>query len=353
MSVIQQRFLHACRRQPVDAAPVWFMRQAGRYQPEYRRIRERYSLLEICNRPDVCAEVTRLPVEQLGVDAAILFSDIAVPFGPMGFDYDIKEGIGPVVNNPIRTAADVDAIVRFNPAEGLPYVLDTIGLLREQLAVPLIGFAGAPFTLASYLIEGKPSRDHVKTKEFMWGQPCAWQTLMDKLGDVVITYLTAQVKAGASAVQLFDTWVGCLSPEDFRRFVLPVVQRIFASLKPLGVPLIYFGKDTGELLGQIADSGATVLSIDWRVPLPEARMRTGDKFPLQGNLDPALLFAPWAELEMRTRNVIDAGLEANGYIFNLGWGILHQTPSVDPAILRKLTAFVHEYSAERLATKGN
>ncbi|MCL6547955.1 MAG: uroporphyrinogen decarboxylase [Alicyclobacillus sp.] len=346
------RFLQACRREPVDQVPVWYMRQAGRYQPEYRKLRERYSLVDICRHPELCAEVTRLPVEQLGVDAAILFSDITIPFGPMGVQCDIREQVGPVIGNPVRTRADVEHLRVFDPDEDLSFVMDSIRLLRRDLTVPLIGFAGAPFTLASYLVEGGPSRDYVRTKQLMYGDPGTWQLLMDRLADVALRFLTAQVKAGAQAVQVFDSWVGSLSPDDYRESVLPAMRRLFAGLQPLGVPVIYFGVCTGDLLPLMGESGASVVGIDWRVPIRTARSRIGRPVAVQGNLDPALLFAPWPEIERRARNIVDEGLEAPGFIFNLGHGVIHRQPPVEVSTLRRLTQFVHEYSRERLAQRA-
>jgi uroporphyrinogen decarboxylase len=344
-------FLAACRRQAVTHTPVWYMRQAGRYQPEYRKIRERYSLVEICKIPELCMEVTKLPVDQLGVDAAILFSDIMIPVGAMGLDFDIQERVGPVVEHPIRTAADVERLRVFDPEESLPYVLESVRLLKENLTVPLIGFSGAPFTLASYMIEGRPSRDYVKTKQMMWSEPALWQKLMDKLADVIIVYLTAQVKAGAAAVQLFDSWVGALSPEDFRTYLLPTMRRIFSALSRLDVPMIYFGKDTGELLSDFRETGATVISVDWKVPLAAACKRIGPDLAVQGNLDPVLLFAPWPVIEQRARAIIDAGLQHSGFIFNLGHGVTHHNPPIETATLQRLTQFVHEYSAEQIRAR--
>jgi uroporphyrinogen decarboxylase len=325
------------------------MRQAGRYQPEYRKVREKYSLLEIVRHPEICFQVTKLPVDQLNVDAAILFSDIMVPVGPLGVKFDIKEHVGPVIESPVRSAADVDRLHLYDPNIELPYVMETIRMLANDLPVPLIGFTGGPFTLASYMIEGGPSRNYVRTKQLMWSEPAVWHTLMDKLAEMNIAYLTAQIQAGASAVQLFDSWVGHLAPEDFERYVLPAVQKMFTALRPLGVPLIYSGVITGELLPLIAQSGATVVSIDWRVPIPEARKRLGSHIAIQGNLDPVLLFAPWQELERRARAVVDAGIAGPGFIFNLGHGVVHNNPTIETATLARLTEFVHEYSRERLA----
>jgi uroporphyrinogen decarboxylase len=344
-----ERFLKACRREQVDATPVWFMRQAGRYQPEYRRLRERYALLDICRQPELCCEVTKLPVQQLGVDAAILFSDISLPIGAMGRDFDIEEHVGPVMAEPVRTRRDIEQLQVFHPEESLPYVLETIRLLKRDLKVPLIGFAGAPFTLASYLIEGGPSRDYLMTKRMMWEADDLWTALMDKLAQVTVRYLRAQVEAGADALQLFDSWAGSLSPDDYQEYVLPTMQRIFQDLQDLGVPIIYFGVTTGDLLPLWRQTGATVIGVDWRVPLATARARVGDGVAIQGNLDPALLFAPWPVIERRARAIIDAGLEHSGFIFNLGHGVHRHT---DGATLERLVQFVHEYSQERLGMKG-
>lgn len=343
-----QPFLQACRAEPAPHVPVWYMRQAGRYQPEYRKIREKYSLLDICENPELCLEVTKLPVTQLGVDAAILFSDIMVPLAPMGMSFEIRENVGPVVEHPIRCSSDVERLRVFDPAEDLAHVLKSISLIRDNIDVPLIGFTGAPFTLASYMIEGKPSRDYVKTKQLMWGNTPLWQLLMDKLADVIIVYLTAQVQAGAAAVQIFDSWVGSLGPEDYRTYVLPTMQRIFRALKDTGVPMIYFGVNTGELLQTFTETGASVIGVDWRVPIDAARQRIGGDFTIQGNIDPAMLFAPWPEIERRTRTILDAGMAHDGFIFNLGHGVIHHNPTVEVETLRKLTAFVHEYSADCL-----
>ncbi|MCL6452554.1 MAG: uroporphyrinogen decarboxylase [Alicyclobacillus sp.] len=340
---VPSTFLDACRGKPVDHIPVWYMRQAGRYQPEYRKIRERYSLVEICQHPDLCAEVTMLPVQQLGVDAAILFSDIMIPLGAMGVDFEIREHVGPVLDAPITRAADIDHLRPFT-SDALPHVFETVRILRRELTVPLIGFAGAPFTLASYLIEGKPSRSYIRTKQMMWGEPEMWRALMDKLADMVVTYAEAQVEAGAAAIQLFDSWVGSLSVRDFRTYVLPTVQSIFRRLQTTGVPLIYFGVNTGELLSAFAETGATVIGVDWRVPLAAARERVGSGIALQGNLDPVLLFAPWPVLQRETAAVLDAGMTHPGFIFNLGHGVAHHQPPVEVGTLRRLTEFVHEYT---------
>jgi uroporphyrinogen decarboxylase len=341
-------FLQACQRQAVSTIPVWYMRQAGRYQPEYRKVREKYSLLDICKNPKVCYEVTKLPVEQLGVDAAILFSDIMVPLGPMGVRYEIRENVGPMIEHPLRTMDDVSRLELFDVAKRLPYVLESIDMLANDLDVPLIGFTGAPFTLASYLIEGGPSKNYLHTKRLMVSDRAFWNTLMDKLSDMIVMYLKAQVEAGASAIQIFDSWVGSLSVGDFREYVLPTMQKIFAGIRELGVPMIYFGVGTGELLESFAETGASVIGVDWRVPLSAARKRVGDGFALQGNLDPALLFAPWSEIERRVRQILEEGAAAPGYVFNLGHGVL---PGVEVSTLQRLTQFVHAYSQELLSAR--
>lgn len=347
----ESTFLQACANQPVNHVPVWYMRQAGRYQPEYRKIREKYSLVEICRHPELCAEVTKLPVTQLGVDAAILFSDIMIPIGAMGLDFEIKESIGPVIANPISSKADIERLQVFEPEEQLPHVLSTIQMLKADLSVPLIGFTGAPFTLASYMIEGRPSRNYIRTKQLMWSDKVLWKELLDKLGRMIVRYAKAQVAAGAAAIQLFDSWVGNLSVADYREYILPTMKDIFTELKETGVPLIYFGVQTGELLTSFAETGATVIGVDWRVPIQDARERIGYNFPVQGNLDPVLLFAPWEALERRTREILDAAMDKPGFIFNLGHGVVHNNPSVEIATLQKLTEFVHTYTSERLRSR--
>lgn len=334
------RFLQACTRSPVDKVPVWYMRQAGRYQPEYRKVREKYSLVEICQIPELCYSVTKLPVEQLGVDAAILFSDIMIPVGAMGLPFEIRENIGPIIETPIRSHTDVERLQVFDAEEKLPHVLQSIRMLAKDLTVPLIGFTGAPFTLASYMIEGGPSKDYRNTKVMMWKNPELWYSLMDKLGDMIIGYLKAQIQAGASAVQVFDSWVGSLSPSDFKEYVYPVMKRIFTSLSELNVPLIYFGVNNAELLPMFAETGATVIGADWRVPISQARQRVGGHVAIQGNLDPLMLFAPWSEIERRAAEILEAGTEQEGFIFNLGHGVL---PGVSVETLQHLTEFVHNY----------
>ncbi|MCM3092404.1 MULTISPECIES: uroporphyrinogen decarboxylase [unclassified Cytobacillus] len=339
-------FLKAARGEHTDYVPVWYMRQAGRSQPEYRAIKEKYSLFEITHQPELCAYVTRLPVEQYNNDAAILYKDIMSPLPAIGVDVEIKSGIGPVISNPIRSKADVEKLGEINPEEDVPYVLDTIKLLtQEQLNVPLIGFAGAPFTLASYMIEGGPSKNYNKTKAFMYAEPKAWFALMDKLGEMTITYVKSQVKAGAKAIQIFDSWVGALNVEDYRYFIKPVMNRIFSALKEENVPLIMFGVGASHLALEWHDLPLDVVGLDWRLPIQEAR-ENGITKTVQGNLDPAILLAPWEVIEEKAKAILDQGMAQPGYIFNLGHGVF---PEVNPDTLKKLTAFIHEYSASKLS----
>jgi len=333
--------VRACRGQPVDAVPVWFMRQAGRYQPEYRAIRRTHSLLDIVADPSLCAEVTALPVRQLGVDAAILFSDIMVPLGPVGIEYTLEEHVGPVVARPVRTAADVRAIGRLAPARDLPHVLETVRRVVELLPdTPLIGFAGAPFTLASYLVDGRPSKNHVASKTLMRAEPALFAELLSRLGDIVIAHLRAQVEAGAGAVQLFDSWVGSITPDEYREHVAPVNRSILAALADLGVPRIVFGVETGELLADMAALGADVVGVDWRVPLTVASGRVGAGVALQGNLDPTALLAPWPAVERAATAIVAQGVRhPGGFVFNLGHGVLPETPADQ---LRRLVDLVHD-----------
>lgn len=334
-------FLRACRQEPVAYTPVWYMRQAGRYQPEYRAIRQKYSFFEMNEIPEVCAEVTRLPVDQLGVDAAILFADIMTPLKPIGVDVDIRSGIGPVIANPIRHEEDVRRLGELDPESDLPYILESIRQLRRELTVPLIGFGGAPFTLASYMIEGGPSKNYHLTKGFMYAQPQAWKQLMDKLGDLTVSYLKAQVDAGALAVQIFDSWVGALNAEDYQSYVAPVMHRIFSELKEFtDVPVIYFGIGAGHLLEEWNQLPADVLGLDWRTSITEAREQ-GIQKPLQGNLDPSLLLGPWEKIEAKAKEILDQGQAHSGHIFNLGHGTF---PEVKVETLQRLTQFIHQYS---------
>ncbi|HLH47401.1 MAG TPA: uroporphyrinogen decarboxylase, partial [Acidimicrobiales bacterium] len=315
-------FLDACHGRPVDHTPVWFMRQAGRSLPEYRALRKEGSILDVVRQPDLAAEITLQPVRRYGVDAAILYSDIVVPVAAVGFGIDIVPGVGPVADRPIRSRADIERLRPLEPAEDLPWVQKTVRILTSELDVPLIGFAGAPFTVASYLVEGRPSRDHARTKALMYEDPAAWHDLLDRLAEIAVASLRAQVAAGAGAVQLFDSWVGALDAEDYRAHVLPWSRRIFAELAALGVARIHFGVGTGELLGLMAEAGPDVVGVDWRVPLDAARRRTGPDVALQGNLDPAACAAGWAPAERKARAVLErAAAAGGGYVFNLGHGV--------------------------------
>jgi uroporphyrinogen decarboxylase len=343
-------FLRACRKQKVDQVPVWYMRQAGRYDPEYRKIKEKYSLLEICRQPELAAEITLMPVRKLGVDAAILYSDIMNPVASIGIDFDIVKNIGPVIHNPIRTAKHIANLRPIDVDKDLSHVIDTIKILDKELKVPLITFAGAPFTIAYYLIEGRPSKSLIRTKQLMYTEPETWHLLMDKLGDMVITYLRAHIAAGAKAVQLFDSWVGALSPKDFQTFVLPVIERIFRELSDVEQPKIYFpGVSSGELLPYLREIEADVIGIDWRVTIAEGRKRVGERFAVQGNLDPYVLKAPKSVIESQAKEIIDQGIEQPGYIFNLGHGLF---PEASLERLQELTEFIHQYSRTALKRSG-
>lgn len=345
----QSRFLRACQRLTVDATPVWFMRQAGRYMPEYRAIREKYSLLEIVQHPEIAAEVTLQPVHALGVDAAILFADILLPVIPMGLHLEFARGEGPVISNPLRTGADITRLRPIDAEADLGHVMETIRILRGELPVnvPLIGFAGAPFTLASYMIEGGSSRDYRLTKTLMHSEPGLWADLMGKLAGCLEDYLLAQVQAGAQAVQLFDSWVGALSPQDYADYVLPHSGRVLKALEATGVPVIHFGTGTATLLPLMKQAGGTVIGLDWRVPLDQGWAILGDGVAIQGNLDPADLFAPLPVLRRRVEDVLRRAGGRAGHIFNLGHGILPGTPVEH---VRAAVEFVHEYHALREAT---
>jgi uroporphyrinogen decarboxylase len=334
-------FLLAARGEQVPHTPVWYMRQAGRSLPEYRALREGVAMLDACMRPDLITEITLQPVRRYGVDAAILFSDIVLPLKAVGVDLDIKPGVGPVVAAPVRTPADVAAIPDLTP-EHVPFITEAVQQLVGELgATPLIGFAGAPFTVASYLVEGGPSKEHAATKAMMYGAPDVWDALMRKIAGISAAYLRVQVEAGASAVQLFDSWAGATSPQDYRRSVMPYSASVLAAAGELGVPRIHFGVGTGELLGLMGEAGADVVGVDWRVPLAEGVRRVGGR-AVQGNLDPSLVFAPTEVMLARAAEVLDAGRNAPGHVFNLGHGVL---PSTDPDALARLTDFVHSYSA--------
>jgi uroporphyrinogen decarboxylase len=334
-------FLRAARGEPVPHTPVWYMRQAGRSLPEYRKIREGVAMLDSCMRPDLVVEITLQPVRRYGVDAAIFFSDIVLPMKAVGVDLDIKPGVGPVVASPVETLADVAAIPDLT-AEHVPFITESVRTLVGELgATPLIGFAGAPFTVASYLVEGGPSKEHARTKAMMFGAPDVWDALMRKIASISAAYLAVQVEAGASAVQLFDSWAGAMSPADYRRYVMPYSADVLAAAGELGVPRIHFGVGTGELLGLMGEAGADVVGVDWRVPLADGIARVGGR-AVQGNLDPSLVFAPAEVMLARAAEVLEAGRAAPGHIFNLGHGVM---PSTDPAQLERLTDFVHEASA--------
>lgn len=335
-------FMKACRREPVPHTPVWFMRQAGRSLPEYRKVREGTAMLESCMMPELVTEITLQPVRRHKVDAAIYFSDIVVPLKAIGIDLDIKPGIGPVVANPIRSRADLAQLRDLTP-DDVSYVTQAIGMLTAELgSTPLIGFAGAPFTLASYLVEGGPSRNHEHTKALMYGDPQLWADLLDRLAEITGAFLKVQIEAGASAVQLFDSWVGALAPADYRRSVMPASKKVFDAVASYGVPRIHFGVGTGELLGLMGEAGADVVGVDWRVPMDEAVRRVGPGKALQGNLDPAVLFATREAIEAKTDEVLDAAAGLEGHIFNLGHGVL---PSTDPEALTRLVEHVHTRTA--------
>ncbi|GAB2717496.1 uroporphyrinogen decarboxylase [Streptomyces bullii] len=335
-------FLKACRREPVPHTPVWFMRQAGRSLPEYRKVREGIPMLESCMRPELVCEITLQPVRRHNVDAAIYFSDIVVPLKAIGIDLDIKPGVGPVVERPVRTRADLARLRDLTP-EDVSYVTEAIGLLTRELGpTPLIGFAGAPFTLASYLVEGGPSRTYENAKAMMYGDPELWADLLDRLADITAAFLKVQIEAGASAVQLFDSWVGALAPADYRRSVMPASAKVFQAVAGYGVPRIHFGVGTGELLKLMGEAGADVVGVDWRVPLDEAARRVGPGRALQGNLDPTVLFSTREAVEARTQEVLDAAAGLEGHVFNLGHGVL---PATAPDALTRLVDYVHTQTA--------
>jgi uroporphyrinogen decarboxylase len=335
---LQDRLLRALRCEPVDRTPVWFMRQAGRYLPEYRARRGDGDILVTLRRPDDVVELTMQPLRRMPVDAAILFSDIVVPLAAIGVPVRIEPGRGPVLDDPVRTAADVDRLRPLEPEEDEPYVFEAIRLLRKELDRPLIAFAGAPFTLASYLVEGGPSRDHARTKALMLGDPDTWDRLMRRLVAIVVAHLLAQVQAGAQAVQLFDSWVGALAPDDYARHVEPHVRGIFAALRDTGVPAIHFGVGTGELLAQMRAAGGDAIGVDHRVPLNAAWERIGHDRAVQGNLDPAVLLAPWEVVRDKALDVLTLAGHRDGHVFNLGHGVLPATPV---ETLERLVDLVH------------
>ncbi|MBI4772271.1 MAG: uroporphyrinogen decarboxylase [Chloroflexi bacterium] len=337
------RFLRACRHQPADCTPVWFMRQAGRYMPEYRAIRAKHTLLEICAQPDLAAEITLQPVRALDVDAAILFADILLPLIPMGVRLEFAAGEGPLIHNPVRTPAGVAALRPVDPRESLGHVLEAVRLVRRELGgdPPLIGFAGAPFTLASYLIEGGASRSYLRAKGLMYSDPATWHALLGKLARVVADYLVAQVEAGAQAVQLFDSWVGALSPDDYREYVLPHSRAVLQAAQAAGAPVVHFGTGTATLLPLMKQAGGDVIGLDWRTPLDWGWATLGPDTAVQGNLDPVALFAPLPELRRRVTGILARAGGRPGHIFNLGHGILPDTPVEN---VRAVVEMVHEFS---------
>jgi uroporphyrinogen decarboxylase len=339
---VNDRFLRACLRQPVDKTPVWFMRQAGRYMADYRALRQRYSLLEICREPELAVAVTMQPVEVIEVDAAILFSDLLLPFTPMGLDFDFLKGEGPSVEHPIRHASDIERVRTFEPREALAHVLTTIRLLRTELQgrVPLIGFGGAPFTMASYAIEGGPSTSYAKTKSFMYSQPAAWHALCDRFATVMADYLRAQIDAGVQAVQIFDSWAGQLSRHDYREFAQPHTKRIFDALANTGVPTLHFGVGTTAILPDMKAAGGDVIGVDWRLPIDEAWALVGSDRGIQGNLDPTTLLGPIDRVMAAADDVLRRVGGRPGHIFNLGHGVLPQT---DLAHVQALARHVHEF----------
>ena len=340
ISLYDSPFLAACRSEPHDHTPVWFMRQAGRSLPEYRKIRGEGSILDAIKNAELSAEITLQPVHRYNTDAAILYSDIVVPLHALGFGVEIQPGIGPVVENPFRSIEDLKRLRPLDPDSDTPYVLETIQLLVEELAVPLIGFAGAPFTLASYLIEGAPSRTYTKTKALMMNDPELWDSLMSRLVEIVISSLRSQISAGVSAIQLFDSWAGALSPSAYERFVLPYTKEIFSSIQNEEVPTVHFGVGTGEILHLMASAGSSVMGVDWRTPLDVARDRLGSEVALQGNLDPAICFASENAISTEVRNILEKNAGHPGHIFNLGHGVL---PETDPKVLERIVEQVHSY----------
>jgi uroporphyrinogen decarboxylase len=351
MSAPESRFVKACKAQPVDRTPVWFMRQAGRYMPEYRAVRKQYSLIEICKKPNVAAEVTITAAEALGVDAAIIFADLLLPLEVMGLPFHFSAGEGPVIEKPVRAKEDI-ARLRTDRAADLGYVSEAVALVCKHFGprLPVIGFCGAPFTLASYMIEGGGSRNYVHAKKMMYSSPAVWDELMRKLVAVVSEYAAQQVRAGADVIQVFDSWVGCLSVEDYRRYVLPRTTDLVKALQKTGVPIIYFGTDSATLLPSMRETGAEVIGLDWRIPLDDGWRSLGFECAVQGNLDPVLLFADWKELKARAEDILRRAAGRPGHIFNLGHGILPETPVEN---VKALAEFVQEHSAKVIsATRG-
>jgi uroporphyrinogen decarboxylase len=343
MSAPESRFVKACKGQPVDRTPVWFMRQAGRYMPEYRAVRNAHSLIEICKNPELAAEVTITAAEILKVDAAIIFADLLLPLEVMGLPFHFSSGEGPVIEQPVRTERQILGL-RTDCATELGYVAETVGKVCKHfgLELPVIGFCGAPFTLASYMIEGGGSRNYIHTKKMMYCSPSAWQELMRKLVTVLSEYAAQQVHAGADVIQIFDSWVGCLSVGDYYRYVLPSTTKLVKAVQSNGVPVIYFGTDTATLLPSMTETGSDVIGLDWRISLDEGWSKLGSA-GVQGNLDPVLLFAPWKELKTRAEEILQQAGGRPGHIFNLGHGILPDTPVES---VKALVQFVLGYRAK-------
>ena len=340
--VVEPLLARACRREPVEHTPVWFMRQAGRSLPEYRELRTRYGLFDIVAEPELCAEVTLQPVRRYDVDAAVMFTDIMFPVLGMGVDVELAENVGPVISKPVRSAEDVERLVVPDPQESVPTILEAVRLvraaLREDQAV--IGFCGGPFTVAGYLVEGKPSRDFATVKQMMYREPVTWHALMEKLADAFGRYVDAKARAGADVIQVFDSWVGALSPSDYEEFVAPYSARILAAVD---VPTIHFGTGTATLLGDMAQAGGDVIGLDWRIPLDRGWSEVGPDRGVQGNLDPALLLGPWERIEAETRAILERAGGRPGHVFNLGHGV---PPETDPAVLGRLRELVHESTVE-------
>jgi uroporphyrinogen decarboxylase len=345
----QSLFLKACRREPTSCTPIWLMRQAGRYMKEYRALRKKYSFLEMCKNPQLAAEVTLQPVQQLRIDAAIIFADILLPLEPMGIELEFAKDEGPVFHHPIREMKQIEKLRIIEPEEDLPFLMEAIGIVRRELEgkIPLIGFSGAPFTLASYIIEGGHSKNYILTKGMMYQDPLAWDRLMGKLSEVLIRYLNAQIRSGVQTLQLFDSWVGCLSPTDYERYVLPHSKRVIDGVEK-SVPVIHFATTSSTLLERMKKAGGDVIGVDWRVDLGEAWSRIGYDVAIQGNLDPVILLSSVGVIEKEVKRILDRAGDRPGHIFNLGHGILPNTP-VDNVVA--LVDMVHEYSS-RLKVKG-
>ena len=349
MSAPNSRFVRACKALPVNRTPVWFMRQAGRYMAEYRAVRKQHSLIEICKNPELAAEVTITTAEILNVDAAIIFADLLLPLEVMGLPFHFSAGEGPVIERPVRSGEDIERL-RTDSAADLGYVAEAVGLVAKHFEhkLPVIGFCGAPFTLASYMIEGGGSKHYVNTKKLMYSQPEAWDELLGKLVAVTSEYAREQVRAGADVIQVFDSWVGCLSVEDYRRYVLPRSTELVRNLRASGVPVIYFGTDTATLLASMQETGADVIGLDWRIPLDEGWLLLENRGAIQGNLDPVVLFSDWKQVKLRAKEILDLAGGRPGHIFNLGHGILPETPVEN---VKALAAYVQEHSARAAIQK--